>query len=458
MIQIYDTASSDMVELTNPDKGTFSMYVCGPTVYDLPHLGHGRMVVIFDLLRRHLANSGLLVTHVSNITDIDDKIIDRAVHEGSSPTEIAQRYEAEWWCAMDRLGVMRPTYSPRATEWIPQMIALIVELVERGAAYVSDGGVYLEVSKVPRYGELTHQDLARLRAGARVEVDESKRSVIDFALWKRVDEDGAGFPSPFGYGRPGWHTECVVMSRGLLGDDFDLHGGGLDLVFPHHENEWAQAKVLGVDFAHHWMHNGFVEMGGVKMSKSIGNTLNLVDLLDAVGGRTLRFAYLRGHYRSPIDMTLEGIKEAGRALERVDGFLRRVGSDLSGGVLGTELERARRDEFASFLSALDMDLDTPSAFAVLFDVVRAGNAAVDHGEDAEAIRLGNAAKEMLAWLGLLPPERDAIPDWVIARAEVRETAKAAGDYDAADAIRVELAGLGYAIKDTKSGPEIQVTR
>ena len=272
MLRLHDTATGTVRPLELRDPGHVSMYVCGPTVYDLPHLGHGRYALVFDVLRRHLLFSGLDVRYVSNITDVDDNIIKRAAEQGRSESEVAVEYEAEWWAAMDALGNLRPTDTPHATAYVADMVTLVAALVERQVAYETSDGVYLSVDRVPGYGLLALQPLDSLRAGARVEAVEEKRSPLDFALWKKAKAGEPSWPSPWGPGRPGWHTECVVMSLDLLGDGFDLHGGGRDLAFPHHENERAQAVALGRPFARHWAHNGWVEVGGRRCPSRSGTS------------------------------------------------------------------------------------------------------------------------------------------------------------------------------------------
>ncbi len=420
------------------------MYVCGPTVDNSPHLGHGRLAIVFDLLRRHLERRGVEVVMVQNITDVDDKIIDRARRSGMSPVEVAREFEAAWFSALDRLGILRPTKSPRATEWISQMIGMIVEMIDSGSAYRISDGVYLSVDRVEGYPRLSRQDREELLAGARVEVSEEKRSPLDFALWKLVGAEEYGFESPWGWGRPGWHTECVAMSLGLLGEGFDLHGGGMDLVFPHHENEWAQASVLGKRFCRHWMHNGLVEMGGEKMSKSIGNTMSLTEALDRYGARPLRLAYLRAQYRSPLEMGEPVLEESERALERIDDFIRRAqGAEPA-------VPTPKIEEFAT---ALDDDLDTPRAFAVLFEAVRAGNIALDTGESERARYLADSVAGMLGWVGI-GTERLVLSDEVKDLVTRRERAKAERDYATADQIRSHLGEMGYLLKDTRDGPVI----
>ena len=282
------------------------MYVCGPTVYDLPHVGHGRTALVYDVIRRYLAWRGNDVTFVANVTNVEDKIIARAAAEGTTEGELADRFEAAYWAELDRLGVLRPDDVPRATEFIGPMIELISELVERGHAYVIEGeGVYFAVDTYPGYGEISGRRLEDLleAAGARVAVDEQKRRPVDFALWKAAKPGEPDWDSPWGRGRPGWHIECSAMSLQILGDGFDLHGGGDDLVFPHHENERAQAEAAGHSFARHWIHSGMVMVGGEKMAKSLGNFTTLGDALDRFGARAFRLAVLQVHYRSQMELT-----------------------------------------------------------------------------------------------------------------------------------------------------------
>ena len=357
MLRLHDTATGTVRPLELREPGHVSMYVCGPTVYDLPHLGHGRYSLVFDILRRYLVFSGLDVHYVSNVTDIDDNIINRAARDGRTEQDVTAEYEGEWWKAMDGLGVLRPGDTPHATAYVAAMVGLIGELVERGVAYAVSDGVYLNVEQVPGYGLLAQQPLDSLRAGARVEGSEEKRSPLDFALWKAAKPGEPAWPSPWGPGRPGWHTECVAMSLDLLGDGFDLHGGGRDLAFPHHENERAQAVALGRPFARHWVHNGWVEVAGEKMSKSLGNFTSLTDLLERSDPRGYRLLVLRAHYRSPIEVTGATVADAEQALARLDGLARRF--ELPGRDLGFDLPvaAARRGRHRRGLAGPVLRLD-----------------------------------------------------------------------------------------------------
>ena len=448
MIRLHDTALGRLADVELRDAGRVSIYACGPTVYDVPHIGHGRMALVFDVLRRYLEWSGLDVRFVSNITDIDDKIINRANAEGRSSADVAAEFEAAWYDAVDRLDVQRPTVDPHATAYVEQMVELIAALVAAGKAYETSDGVYLEVDRVPGYGLLARQPLDTLRAGARVDVGEEKRSPLDFALWKKAKPDEPRWPSPWGDGRPGWHTECVVMSLDLLGEGFDLHGGGIDLAFPHHENERAQAVAAGRDFARRWAHNGHVQVSGEKMSKSLGNFRTLTDLLDVVDGRAYRLVVLQSHYRAPVEVTGQTLEAARNTLVGLDAFARRA-AELPAGA------SADQDALDRFRAAMDDDLDTPRAVAELATLVRSANTALDAGDTQAAATMAAAVGEMATAFGLrMEGAGDAVPPEVTELVARREQARAARDFAAADAVRAELDGRGWVVEDTPQGPRV----
>jgi cysteinyl-tRNA synthetase len=428
------------------------MYVCGPTVYGPPHLGHGRFSLVFDVLRRYLEWSGNDVVYVSNITDIDDKIIQRAQDEGRPWQEIAERCEQVWWRAMDAIGVKRPSRTPHATEYVEQMVAFVEDLVERGLAYVTSDGVYLSVADVEGYGLLAHQSLDEMIAGGgeRTIVGESeKRNPADFALWKLAKPGEPSWPSPWGEGRPGWHTECVVMSLDLLGEGFDIHGGGMDLAFPHHENERAQAVASGREFARRWVHNGFVEVGGEKMSKSLGNFTNLLDLIEEHDPRAYRLIVLQSHYRSPVEVTETTVKEAEAALARLDSLARRV-ADLPDAEPDPEI----LDEFRA---AMDDDLGTPQAMALVFRTVTRINTLLDEGDVDAAAPLAAAWFSILGAMGLVPVADvvEELPEDVAALVAARDRARAAKDWSTADSIRDELVSLGWVVEDSPEGTKVR---
>jgi cysteinyl-tRNA synthetase len=450
MIRLHDTFAREKVELVLRDSRRVSIYVCGPTVYEVPHVGHGRAALVFDIIRRYLEWRGLDVTYVSNVTDVEDKIIERAAKEGSTEPEVAQRYEAAYWAEMDRLGVGRPDSLPRATAYIDRMVKLIGELVDTGRAYVVEGkGVYFDVTSFPEYGELAHRRLEDLlqSAGARVDVDERKRNPVDFALWKTAKPGEPAWDSPWGKGRPGWHIECSAMSLDLLGEGFDIHGGGDDLIFPHHENERAQAEGAGHRFARYWIHNGMVMVGDEKMAKSLGNFTTLKDAIDAHGPRALRMAALQAHYRSPVEMGDRELANAKEAVARLDAVARRA---RVAGVAGDA--PLDEDALAEFRAAMDDDFGTPEAMAVVFRLARETNSAIDEN-DAERAAIGLATvRELAGAVGLALDDglgaEDAEIDALVRR---RNEARGARDFAEADRIRAELAARGITLEDTPTG-------
>jgi len=447
MLHLFDTAKGGVVAFEPREPGKVSMYVCGPTVYGPPHLGHGRFSLVFDVLRRYLEWSGNEVTYVSNITDVDDNIINRARSEGRSEAEVAAEYEAVWWQAMDAIGVQRPTVDPHATAYVEHMVELVARLVDFGVAYETSDGVYFQAERIEDYGLLARQSLDSLRAGARVESSDEKRSPVDFALWKKASDDAVSWPSPWGNGRPGWHTECVVMALDLLGEGFDIHGGGQDLAFPHHENERAQSAADGRSFARYWIHNGFVEVDGEKMSKSLGNFTNLMDLIDRADPRAYRLLVLRSHYRSPIEVNEASVADAVAALERLDAFARRT-RDLVGAPDPAAID--------AFRDAMDRDLDTPAVTRLLFDLVRRANSLLDQGDEGAAAPDAAAVREISGAVGLqLRADADEVPPEVAELARRRDDARAAKDWATADALRDELQAQGWKVEDGADGTEVR---
>jgi cysteinyl-tRNA synthetase len=461
VIRLFDSAHGEVRDLTLRDPGRVSMYVCGPTVYDLPHLGHGRFTLVWDVARRWFTFQGLDVHFVSNITDIDDNIIARALRDDMSEAEVARTYEDEWWEAMARIGVARPDDAPHATQWVDQMVELILLLLERDVAYATSDGIYFDVSRVSDYGLLAGQPLESLRAGARVEANDEKRSPLDFALWKNAKPAEPSWPAPFGDGRPGWHTECVVMSLGLLGDGFDLHCGGFDLKFPHHENERAQAVAAGRAFAQHWAHNGWVMVGSDKMSKSLGNFTSLTHLLEETDARAYRLLVLRSHYRSPIEVSPATIADAERALARLDALARRFDLPaLAGESLEVksnfEWQASASDLFERVAERLDDDLDTPLAVAALFEALSSANSLADAGDEVSARGLALAVAALFGALGLtLECVQDDVDGSSAALVRRRDQARAQKEWAEADRLRAELVALGWTVEDSDSGTLIR---
>ena len=450
MLRLFDTATREVRELALREPGTVSIYLCGPTVYGPPHLGHGRATLVYDVLRRYLEWSGLTVRLASNITDIDDSIINRANRENRPWQEITHKCEAVWFEAMGKLGVARPTDVPRATEYVAEMVTMIGQLVEIGRAYTTDDGVYLSVETVEDYGLLANQRLTdMLEGGGDREVygAENKRHPADFALWKLAKPGEPSWPSPWGDGRPGWHSECVVMSLDLLGEGFDLHCGGMDLKFPHHENERAQAVALGKRFANHWMHNGFVvDAEGEKMSKSLGNVANLLDLMEHYDPRAYRMLLLQAHYRGPVTVGQDNIDASVTVLAGFDSFAARTA--------GVPVAAPDAGVLTRFRERMDDDLDTPGATAILFDTVRRANATLDAGS-ADAGSLVAAVHQICIAFGLVLNAGGEVPAEVAAKAAVLDAARAAKDFAAADALRATLQADGWTVETTKDGTKLR---
>lgn len=448
MISLYDTAKQEVVPFKMREEGQVSIYVCGPTVYAPPHIGHGRMVLVFDTLRRYLEWSGLKVTFVSNITDIDDNIIKRAGELGVSCEEVTAQAEKDWWAALELVDVPRPDHTPHATDYVEQMVALIERLIAAEQAYVTSDGVYLSVDKVDGYGLLAHQSLDQLQEGGgdRAIVGTEKKHPADFALWKFSKPGEPSWKSPWGEGRPGWHTECVVMSLDILGEGFDLHTGGLDLTFPHHENERAQAVALGHQFSNHWMHNGFVEMGGEKMSKSLGNVRSLMELATEYDPRAYRLLILQSHYRSPIEITNVSMTNAEAALGRLDSFARRTAGNVG------QADQAVVDEFRA---TVDNDFDTSGGTDLLFRQVRDGNSALDAGDTMSAAVHAANVRELASAFRLRLVEDQGAPAELKQLAVARTEARANKDWARADEIRDELAAAGWVVEDLADGPTLR---
>jgi len=447
VLRIYDTAARAKVDFVPKRAGCVSMYVCGPTPYDVPHLGHGRKEISFDTIRRYLLWCGYQVTYVSNVTDVDDNIIDRAQRERTTESELARKYEAEFSKQFERLNILPPDEMPRATEWIAPMQKIITELVDKGHAYVIEGeGVYFQVDSLPEYGGLSHRALAELleSAGARVEVDERKRSPVDFAVWKASKPGEPSWDSPWGPGRPGWHIECTAMALEILGEGFDIHGGGRDLVFPHHENELAQALGAGHVFARHWVHNAMLNVNGEKMSKSLGNFTTLADVLDRYDPRAFRMLVLKTHYRRQMEVGAKELGDAQKDVESFDALLRRARA--------AELPEVAARDSAEFRAAMDDDFDTPAAIAVLQTLRREANTAFDDGREHDAAELIATVRSLAEALGLVLS--DAAPEMehdVAALVAARDAARAAKDWAGADRIRDELLGRGIVLEDTPNG-------
>jgi cysteinyl-tRNA synthetase len=472
-IRLYDTATQELRDFVPITEGKVGIYVCGLTTQGAPHIGHVRFAVAFDILRRWLTRGhGLDVTLIRNVTDIDDKILAKSAEAG-----------APWWAwsyaneratndALDQLGVLPPTYEPRATGHITEMQEIMQTLIDKGHAYAAQDGsgdVYFDVRSYPAYGELTHQRIDDMEAAADAD-PRGKRDPRDFALWKghkAGEPETASWPTAFGQGRPGWHLECSAMARKYLGDTFDIHGGGVDLRFPHHENEQAQSRAAGLGFANYWLHNAWVTLGGEKMGKSLGNALLVSEITKVARPLVVRYYLGAAHYRSTIEYHEGSLREAEAAVERIEGFLRRA---LGGGNLGSGSDLPL--PLPDFVAAMDDDLNVSGALAVIHESVRAGNTALDEGDEDQARRLGLQVVAMTEILGVNPLNQQwdsasgkgaddamtALDALVRDRIKARAAARGARDFRAADQIRDQLATAGIAVEDTPSGARWSLAR
>jgi len=454
-LRLYDTASRSLRDFTPLRAGHASIYLCGATVQGVPHIGHIRSGVAFDVLRRWLAARGSDVLFVRNVTDIDDKILHKAAEHGRPWWEWAATHERAFDDAYTALGVLAPSVSPRATGHITQMVQLMQRLLERGHAYTAEGDVYFDVGSFADYGSLSGQKLDEVHQGESAAT--GKRDPRDFTLWKAAKPGEPSWPTPWGPGRPGWHLECSAMAEAYLGPDFDIHCGGLDLVFPHHENELAQSRAAGDGFAAYWLHNGWVTMGGEKMSKSLGNVLSVPEVLKRVRPQELRYYLVSAHYRSMIEFSEHALQESAAGYRRCESFVHRV------------VERAGAPELgpwcADFAAAMDDDLGVPAALAAIHGCVREGNSALEAGAHEAARGAAASVRAMLGVLGVDPLD----PHWatgessavaeraldVLIGAEVdrRQQARAARDFATADEVRERLAAAGVEVTDTPDGPQ-----
>ena len=459
-LNLYDTASREVSEFKPLVAGQVSMYVCGATVQGAPHIGHVRSGVNFDILRRWLTKSGYNVTFIRNVTDIDDKILQKAALEKMAWWALAMKYERIFSDAYASLNVLPPTYEPRATGHITQMIELMNQLIENGAAYApGNGDVYLEVRKLKRYLTLSRQNLDDLQPAS--DADETyKKDVRDFALWKAAKPGEPSWPTPWGPGRPGWHLECSAMAHAYLGETFDIHGGGLDLVFPHHENEIAQSEAAGYGFAQRWLHNAWVTQSGEKMSKSLGNTLQVHEILKSVRGIELRW-YLGGaHYRSMLEYSPEALQEAATNFKRIENFLHRATE-----LVGTQPQPRINAEFTA---AMNDDLAVPAALATISENLRLGNQAITDNDKAAVSKNADEIRGALEILGCDPFDAvfastggtdltEALDGVIKLALAERASARERKDFAASDAIRDGLAALGITIEDTAQGPRWSIS-
>jgi cysteinyl-tRNA synthetase len=462
-LRLHDTASRSVRDFIPIEDGRVGMYVCGATVQGPPHVGHIRSGVAFDIVRRWLIARGYDVTYIRNVTDIDDKILANGEKEGVPYWVVAMRNERAFTWAYETLGCLPPTYEPRATGHIPEMVQLMQRLIDAGIGYAAGGDVYFDVRSFPEYGALSGQRIDDMLPAGDAE-DRAKRDPRDFAMWKGAKPGEPAWDTPWGAGRPGWHIECSAMANKYLGGSFDIHGGGLDLVFPHHENEIAQSKSAGDGFANYWLHNAWVTTAGEKMSKSLGNSLLVSEVVQRVRPIELRYYLAGAHYRSMLEFSDEMVTDAGQGFRRIEGFLARAIDAL--GLTTVDVDPNARPQ--AFDAAMDDDINTPQALAVIHGTVRDGNAALASG-DMESVR--NALESTIAMLdvlGLNPADwdasgsdellTDAVDGLVRVALEQRQAARERKDFAAADAIRDQLTAMGIAIEDTPDGPRWSLLR
>jgi len=455
-LQIYSTLTRRKENLVTLNSGKVRMYVCGPTVYDRAHIGHAMSSIVFDVIRRYLEYRGFEVQHVMNYTDVDDKVIRRARILSFEPLKLAEKYIDEYDQHLKELNILEPTVRPRASEEIPAIIERVEKLVAKGFAYSVDGDVFFEVSRDPNYGKLSGRHLDDMQAGVRIEVDERKRSPADFALWKSAKPGEPSWESPWGLGRPGWHIECSAMSARHLGDEIDIHGGGNDLIFPHHENEIAQTESLtDRAFARYWVHNGMMQLGGEAMSKSTGNVLSIEEFLEMHEADVLRLLVLNSHYRSPLSFNDEITEAAKRGLDRIKGALKPAipGDDDSSRHPSKPLtDKASQD----FIQAMDDDFNTPRALSAIYELVRGINQARDAGASQQELGVAqDKLREIAGVLGLrltgprgLESQASGLVELLL---EIREELRESEHWALADRIRDRLSEQGVMLEDGKQG-------
>lgn len=464
-MKVYNTLTRKKEELVTLTPGVVKMYACGPTVYNYFHIGNARPFIVFDTLRRYLEYRGNKVIFAQNFTDIDDKMIKRANDEGISVKELGERFIAEYYKDADALGIERATFNPKATEHIEEIIALIEKLIQKGNAYVAENGdVYFAPRTFEGYGKLSGQPLEELEAGARIDCTELKRDPTDFALWKAQKPGEPAWDSPWGKGRPGWHVECSAMSMKYLGETFDIHCGGVDLIFPHHENEIAQSEAAtGKPFANYWMHNGFININNQKMSKSLNNFFTVREIAEEFDLETVRLFMLSAQYRNPVNFSRDLIEQAKAGLDRLKNAAERI-SDAQ--EAATEGEAAFQEGDAAFLAslacsreafnnAMDDDLNTADAIGVLFDLARTTNTQFSQPRPkAEAKAAAALFGDLTHVLGILQT-RDEIPADILEKAQKRQEARKAKNWALSDVLRNEITALGYSIEDTANGPKVK---
>ena len=477
MLEIYHSAQRKLVEFHPINGNKVGMYVCGVTVYDYCHVGHARSAVAFDIIYRYLKYRGYDVTFVKNFTDVDDKIIKRANERNTTSQAVAEKYIDEYYKDMEAIGIKKPTYEPKATDHIKEIINLVQRLMDKGYAYEIDGDVYYSVEKFKEYGKLSHRNIDELKSGARIEIDERKKSPLDFALWKHSKENEPSWESPWGMGRPGWHIECSAMSMKYLGESFDIHGGGEDLIFPHHENEIAQSQATtDKEFAKYWIHNAFVKINKEKMSKSLGNFFTIRDILKQFKGEELRYFLLTAHYKSPLDFSFEGLEAAREALNRFYNFMLRIKKfNLSNDNFlqeNSDLKSAVLNMINFFEESMDSDFNVPKTMGYIFHVLRLFNTYLDecekNNQNADKILAENFLENITKISGVLGifgsnekkwfSQTDINEQWIESMIAARNEARKLKNFKKADDIRNELYSKDIVLEDSKNGTQWKIKK
>ncbi len=461
-MKIYNSLTNKLEEFVPIKKKEVKIYVCGPTVYDYIHIGNGRPIIIFDCFRRYLEKKGYVVKYLQNFTDVDDKIINKAIEKKLNALEISNKYIKEYEKDAEKLNVKKPTLAPKVTENIDVIIRLISKIIEKKAAYVVDGNVYFDVESFKEYGKLSKMPIEELKKGVDVNLSEIKKNDLDFVLWKAAKEGEISWKSPWGEGRPGWHIECSAMAINFLGEEIDIHCGGKDLIFPHHENEIAQSEIAtGKKFSNYWMHNGYIKIDGKKMSKSSGNFFTIRELGEKFGYDVVRFFVVQAHYRMPINFSHESLIQAKNALQRIYNFQSKIDFMLKNVKFdGVEkfLDETIKNYEKRFYDALDEDFNTAVAVSVLFEFIRWANRLLKENEDISSNSLkaiNDLFLDFIDNLGILEKTNCyTIPEEILNIYEKREKARKEKDYKLADSLRNELEKMGYCVEETRNGSRI----
>lgn len=453
-MHLYNTLTRKKEKFVPLEKNKIKIYLCGPTVYDISHLGHARSATAFDIIRKYFIYKGYKVKFVSNYTDIDDKMINRANELNIEVKELAEKIIPEYEKDYDALGIKTPDFQPKATEYIPQIIKMVEGLLEKGFAYKTNDGIYFDISRFSEYGKLSNQNLEELKSGVRIEIDKNKKHQHDFALWKKSKTGEPTWKSPFGKGRPGWHIECSAMNLAILGETIDIHAGGADLIFPHHEDEIAQSEAYtGKPFARYWLHNGFIKIKNEKMSKSLGNFFTIQDVLKKYAPKVVRYLLISTHYHSPINFTYKLLDQAKESLQRIHDFAINLKNYSSSKKSNSQIKQLIEKTKKKFEKSMDNDFEVPQALGAIFEMIKKVNLAMkkDNLSTTDARNILKLLKDLNQILGVLLPEEKKLPQKIEKSIQEREKARKEKNFKKADKIRNELQKKGIELEDTKEG-------